>query len=347
MLSFLGMRERPPRIVEAIQGNPEPLETAKNPVSTVEARVFNAAKNDARIEAEDRLHETERRVQALLEEPEEHQDADRVRDAYAHVDVLRQKLQQREPLAKEDLQFLYDVQQSRYLSAKDSFWLYSLRTARRPEVDLPVLFECLPDQIAFGPDHITPETRVYVGELVPGIFRRLPSTLEAVFSHFPDRQLSFEQLSVGGKTRDELEDMLDRKGVQFSDFTRALFSDPRFTTSRPNERARFVMVEVADLGFVQGTTTAELFERARVLGLELCPSDVASWHCLQRQQMDQNVYIGMEPLPTWDDQAIFKLTNRRGRELEDARAEPHTRRELSDVFLFKLPDQVEETKIST
>ena len=87
------------------------------------------------------------------------------------------KVQGVQTLTKDDLHFLYELD-----STIEGFGyerdprIEELRSARNPEEDMLTIFECTKDQIAHVPSEITKNTKAYVGQLEPGIFRRSPSS---------------------------------------------------------------------------------------------------------------------------------------------------------------------------
>ena len=64
-----------------------------------------------------------------------------------------------------------------------------------------------------------------------------------------------------------------------------LFADDRFTTSETRYRLKTVELTIRDLGFSDGATMAQIFERASRLGLELCPLELGPH--LRLQYLDQ------------------------------------------------------------
>ena len=63
-----------------------------------------------------------------------------------------------------------------------------------------------------------------------------------------------------------------------------------------------VKVTVAELGFTKGARRDQIYERAKELGLVLCPSEVGPQLRLQYQDQPSGdwVFIGMEPINASD-----------------------------------------------
>jgi hypothetical protein len=102
---------------------------------------------------------------------------------------------------------------------------------------------------------------------------------------YPDCSVIVRTIPVGGLAKRELMDELRRNSVQWNAYAERLFADDRFTTSEASTLLTTVEVTVGDLGFPKGTTTEPLFQRARDLGLELCPLELGP--CLRLQYLDQ------------------------------------------------------------
>lgn len=93
------------------------------------------------------------------------------------------------------------------------------------------------------------------------------------------------RLEIGGQGKTELLSALLKRGIRLNRYAHILFDDPAFTIS---ETPRWVLVRevsVAELGLMVGATSAEIFGRARCVGLELCRLELAP--CFRLQFLDQ------------------------------------------------------------
>lgn len=92
----------------------------------------------------------------------------------------------------------------------------------------------------------------------------------------PEGAVRLPDLTIGGKTPKELEEMLDLGGIRVSDYARDLLRSPGFTTL-PDEQA-ISLVRVKSIGILPGgrfPTLSEILRRAGAFGLGEYPPEVA------------------------------------------------------------------------
>jgi hypothetical protein len=126
----------------------------------------------------------------------------------------------------------------------------------------------------------------------------------------------FRVLSLGGKTTadiaiwrtvtlgtyktiDALRDALDAKRIHVGDRADEILGRPAFNLSKMRRDARLVVLAVSELGFEEeGASLAEIYARARQLGFELCPAEVAPQLRLQylNQPLGEFLHIAMAPI---------------------------------------------------
>lgn len=218
--------------------------------------------------------------------------------------ALEKKQERGESFTKDDLVFLYEINSSieGFGYEKDPR-VAELRRDRNAEEDMLTIFECTKDQIAHVPSEITSTTRAYVGQLEPGIFQKLPATLEHVYISFPERKIRKESVEVGGKSAEELISELEAAGIGVVDTVRSvLLNKAEFIPTKSPEDMTLIRLTVGDLGFETGATIDQIFERARQLGLELCPPDTGPyWRLKYRNQpLRERCRIGMEQITSYD-----------------------------------------------
>ena len=102
---------------------------------------------------------------------------------------------------------------------------------------------------------------------------------------YPDCHTITRTVDVGGFTKSQLLLELQRHSVSMNESGERLFADDRFTTSETSYRLKTVELTARDLGFPEGATADEIFERAGKLGLELCPLELGPH--LRLQYLDQ------------------------------------------------------------
>lgn len=188
-------------------------------------------------------------------------------------------------------------------------------TPQAPESDsstptMDVVFGCRFDQIAHSADEINAETKAFVGLLTQGIFQRFPTSLEHIYTAYPEGRITMGSLNITGQSGPELEVELDGVADVQPDFdARHMLHSDRFeTTVDPNYRT--AMLRVKDTGLIGTPTTDQLYERAAWLGLDLCLSAVGPHQRLKDtdQPLNDVYWIAMKQIPDRDgDPDVFGL----------------------------------------
>ena len=214
--------------------------------------------------------------------------------------ALENKYENDEEFNKDELVFLYQVN-----APIESFGYETdprinyLTAGRNTEEDMLVIFECTKEEIAHVPSQITKNTKAYVGQLEPGIFQKLPESLEYVYTSFPDKKIRRENLEIGGKTAEQLISEMENAGINISNYAKSILTNKKeFTPGKKAEQATLIRLSVADLGFKTSATTDQIYERAQTLGLELCPADTGPHYRLKyrNQPLNEWVRIGMKQI---------------------------------------------------
>lgn len=202
-------------------------------------------------------------------------------------------------LNKNDLIFLYELNSSIEGFGYDRDpRITELRSQRNPEEDAPIVFECQPEEIAHTATEITEATKAYIGQLEPGIFGRLPKSLEHIYTSFPEGKIRRSELKIGGKSKEQLTAELRARNINISYYAQDMLKSPDFTTLESTESVDLVRLKVSDLGFSQSPTTDQLYAKAAELGFELCPAEVGPYLRLQdlNQPLDEWYWIAMKQI---------------------------------------------------
>ena len=107
------------------------------------------------------------------------------------------------------------------------------------------------------------------------------------------------KLGTGLQTADNFRQDLKKSGNKISDWANDILGKPEFTvTSTKEVEVGLVNISVAELGFPNGATRKEIYQKVKELGLELCPPEVGPQLRLQyqNQPMNEQLFIGMEPI---------------------------------------------------
>ncbi|MCS1352459.1 helicase [Mechercharimyces sp. CAU 1602] len=93
------------------------------------------------------------------------------------------------------------------------------------------------------------------------------------------------KIEVGGLTKSQLIQKLKRNPILVNEYGERLLTDEKFTTSDTKYNLQTVELTVGSLGFSDGATTAQIFRKARELGLSLCPLELGPY--LRLEYLDQ------------------------------------------------------------
>lgn len=103
---------------------------------------------------------------------------------------------------------------------------------------------------------------------------------------YPDCPVITRTIEVGGLTNLQLFQGLQQNSILMNKYAeRLLLSDGKFTTSETKYRLNTVQLTVRDLGYSNGATLPQIYERAIELGLELCPLELGPF--LRLMYLDQ------------------------------------------------------------
>lgn len=101
---------------------------------------------------------------------------------------------------------------------------------------------------------------------------------------YPNCSRVTRTVAVGGLTKSELLREFQKRSISMNAQARRLFADARFTESGVRYSLETVELRVGDLGFSDGATSAEIFERAGEVGLGLCPLEAGAYLRLQYRE---------------------------------------------------------------
>jgi hypothetical protein len=217
-----------------------------------------------------------------------------------HLTEIDHKMQNGTPLDASELVFLYEVDSpiQGFGYSKDPR-IEELRNQRNPELDMPSVFGCEPSQIAHNLGELRPDTKAYVGPLVPEIFDRLQRhNLEHVYTSFPEGKIRRQQVEIGGKTKEQLQSELEQAGVNLTSNAEDMMKSPEFNTLPVAQALDTVRLKLGDLGLSGYPTTDQVYRKAQELGLELCPAEVGPYMRLQTKDQPLADYycIGMKQI---------------------------------------------------
>lgn len=201
----------------------------------------------------------------LEEFPDKEQYLKKERDMKQLTEIDR-KTKVGEQLIRDELVFLYEIDNKiEGFGYQTDPRIAELRDARDVNADLPIIFECAHEDIAHSVSEIGENTKVYIGELEPGIFNLLPEKIEHMYTKFPEEQIKFRHMLSTGIT----------DGVE---------------------------VSVGMLGFKKWTHYRDIGKRAEELGLELYPEPgLELYPTVRHQQIGEYLYVDMKMINDSDD----------------------------------------------
>ncbi|KKP80310.1 MAG: hypothetical protein UR78_C0001G0030 [Candidatus Moranbacteria bacterium GW2011_GWF2_35_39] len=197
---------------------------------------------------------------------------------------IEKKTKSNQELTKEELVFLYEIDDKiQGFGYNEDPRIKEIREQRKPNIqkDASIILECESNQIANKPEDINENTKAYIGELKSEIFESIQKyNIENIYTSFPEGKIEKFEMELGGRTKPEIESELEKRKkaegdekIYTSDYAESMLKKPEFFVQEKKEQSSFVKIKVGDLGFPNGATVQEIYEKAEKLGLELCPPE--------------------------------------------------------------------------
>jgi hypothetical protein len=155
--------------------------------------------------------------------------------------------------------------------------------------------------------------------------------VETIEPELPEQQFEMAQeftLTIGAKTGEQYQQEITDQGYKVSDITSDLLDHPDFNKSQPakSERIKLTRLTVTEIATRAGPvftealkksylTTPELFEAAKIAGLDLAPASVGPELRLayKDQPLNEWIHIGMQPIADRDgNPAAFEVGHNSG-----------------------------------
>jgi hypothetical protein len=105
---------------------------------------------------------------------------------------------------------------------------------------------------------------------------------------------------------------LDSAGIKVGDAADEILGRPAFRYGRMKTDVELVLLSAADLGVESESSLADVYKRARQVGLELCPAEVGPQLRLdyRNQPLGEVLHIAMQPVAMYSKEpTIFALAN--------------------------------------
>jgi hypothetical protein len=196
--------------------------------------------------------------------------------------TLEKKIKNKEELNREELVSLYSVEENIYhFSAEGRLDLEKLRRGRDIEKDMLVVFGCEAEEVAHNISEINENTKAYVGSLEAGIFQKLPESVEYIYTRFPEFRIFRDKISIGEESGEQL--LANLEDLNYQAIDRAKHHLKKLKAN--NKTQEMILVNLPAVAIVKSSDPYEfrasfqaLLDKARSLGLELCPQNVAPYY---------------------------------------------------------------------
>lgn len=155
------------------------------------------------------------------------------------------------------------------------------------------------------------------------------------------QEIKLDRMKIGGQTKEQLIEELNKAKVETSDYANDILNSNKFKPLKESEDTVLVRLTVSDLGFPQGTTIEEIFNKAQELGLDLCPPETGPQLLIKadtEQRFGQYSNIAMKQITDSDGDPYVFYLGRWGRApwFHVARARPDLRWLDGVSFVFRL-----------
>ncbi|MFZ2975499.1 MAG: hypothetical protein WA055_02600 [Candidatus Moraniibacteriota bacterium] len=177
--------------------------------------------------------------------------------------------------------------------------------------------------------------------------------IEHIYSKFPERKIEKFEMGLGERTKEGIESELEkRKNTQgdekiyISNYAESMLKKSEFFVQEKKEQMQFVKMRVRDLGFPNGATVKEIYEKAEKLGLKLCPPETGPTIRLDYEKIFDKVQprgeyllIAMKQITDSDGDPLVFNVNRSGDGrswLRDGWAKPGSEWDADGEVVFRL-----------
>ncbi|KKQ35768.1 MAG: hypothetical protein US50_C0005G0004 [Candidatus Nomurabacteria bacterium GW2011_GWB1_37_5] len=204
--------------------------------------------------------------------------------------------------SKDELIFVYEINNSidGFGYQKDPR-IAEIRKERKSKEDAPVVFGCKPEEVAYGLKEINKNTKAYIGEWNPEVHNKIPKDIEYLYEKFPETKIFRKSLELTTRTPKQYTNEIEAQGMKIYEYAQDMLNKMEPLKSR--EKIDLVSFSVAQLGYPNGTTLQQIYDKAKELGLELCPPQVGPELRLSYKDQPSNEYlrIAMNSITDRDD----------------------------------------------
>ena len=191
---------------------------------------------------------------------------------------IEHKTIENKPLAKEDLNFLYEIDSTieGFGYDKDPR-IEEIRNTRNLKEDLPILFTCEPNQIALKPEDLNQNSVAYIGLWSPAVLNILPPTVKYIYEKFPDKKVFLKEIIPDPEinSAETAITKLEKEGHKIYDYAKDMLTKVNWQ-EKLKSSYEVVSFSVGDLFNDKNVHTyADIKTKAQGLGLNLVPQALA------------------------------------------------------------------------
>jgi hypothetical protein len=166
------------------------------------------------------------------------------------------------------------------------------------------------EHIAFGVEDINEKTEMYIGPWNIDVYQKMPDTVKYLYESFPKTKIFKQSLELSTKTPEQYTKELTDKGNQIYTYAQQILN--KIEPLKSPEQIKLVSFSVRQLGFPNGATLQEIYDKAQSMGLELCPPQVGPELRLSYTDQPNGEYlvIAMETITGADGDPGLFFVNR-------------------------------------
>ena len=191
-----------------------------------------------------------------------------------HLTEIDKKTQVNETLTRDDLLFLYEVNDPIEGFGYDTDpRIKEIRSKRSYNNDACIIFNCELSQIAIAPEEIKPDTVAYIGPWDPKVLQKLPPTTKYIYESFPDKKVFRKEITPDPEitSAETAITKLEAEGHKVYDYAKDMLTKVNWQETLKSAYD-VVSFSVGDLfNNSQIHTYADIKAKAQELGLDLIP----------------------------------------------------------------------------
>jgi hypothetical protein len=172
-----------------------------------------------------------------------------------------------------------------------------------------------PEEFAYNASEVNENTKAYIGELYPNIFKELPENIEHIYTEFPEGKAMIKEIQIPEqyKTGGQHEQDLESLGIQRSQWGQDVLKGANLKEGL-GKKYKIVIVSNKSLGFPNGAERQQSQNKAKELGIakELLPANVGIELRKQylNQPLNEYILVDMEAIPDRDgDPYVFFVSH--------------------------------------